>query len=243
MEKEGLITLSGRRVLVSGGTGGIGRATCRHLLDLGAKVFTFARHPEHVEAGRNGLPEAVVRQGDQGHLDDLTRLVEEAEKELGGLDAVVVNAGIGANSVLTMPTEEWTEVMNVNLIGPMHLAGLSAPRIQAAGGGHIVFIGSMSAKVRGGGSDVYVAAKTGLMGFADSFGRGASSMDVNACLIEPGLVWTDMTADGNPNPDDKVARGEMLVADDVARAVVFALSQPPRVCLPVLQVRPRMQLI
>ena len=80
-------------MLVSGGTGGIGLATCRHLLDMGAKVFTFARHPEHVAAGRTGLPEAVVGEGDQGNLEDLTRLIDEAETALGGLDAVVVNAG------------------------------------------------------------------------------------------------------------------------------------------------------
>lgn len=243
MQQEGLITLSGRRVLVSGGTGGIGLATCRHLLDVGAKVFTFSRHPEHVAAGRKGLPEATVGEGSQGSVEDLTRLVGEAEAALGGLDAVVVNAGVGASSVTNMATHDWLDAVDVNLIGPMHLAALAAPRIEAAGGGHVVFLGSMSAKTRSEGGDVYVAAKLGLRGFVDSFGRGVAHRNVNACLVEPGLVWTDMTAAGNPNQEEKVATGEMLLADDLARTILFVLSQPPRVCLPVVQVRPRMQLI
>ena len=134
----------------------------------------------------------------------------------------------------------------MNLVGPMHLAALAATRRSTPpGGGHFVFIGSMSAKVRaGGGGDVYVAAKTRPDAASPTrSARGVSSLNINACLIEPGLVWTDMTSEGNPNPDDKVAKGEMLMPDDVARAVLFVLSQPPRVCLPVVQVRPRMQLI
>lgn len=243
MEREGLITVSGRRVLVTGGTGGIGRATCRHLLDAGARVFTFARHPEHVESGRAGLPNAVVGMGDQGNVDDLTRLVKEAEAALGGLDAVVVNAGIGASSVTKMSHEDWDEAMNVNLLGPMHLAAIAAPHIQAAGGGHIVFLGSMSAKTRSEGGDVYVASKLGLHGFVDSFGRGVAGQNVNACLIEPGLVWTDMTSENHLDKEAMVAKGEMLMADDVARTILFVLAQPPRVSLPLIQVRPRLQLI
>jgi len=212
-------------------------------LDLGAKVFTFARHPDHVEAGREGLPEATVGIGNQGDLDDLTRLVGEAEAALGGLDAVVVNAGIGGSSVNTMETAAWGEVMNVNLLGPMHLAALATPRIEAAGGGHVVFLGSMSAKTRSEGGDVYVASKLGLRGFADSYGRGVAGRGVSVCLIEPGLVRSEMTAEAHPEWERDVAEARMILADDVARTVAFVLAQPPRVCLPMVQVRPRMQLI
>ncbi len=243
VEREGTHSLEGRRVLVTGGTAGIGLATCRHLLEAGARVFTFARHPSHVTAGKEYLPEATVGKGDQGSVEDLARLVDEAEVALGGLDAVVVNAGIGASSVTKMRHFDWDEAMQVNLLGPMHLAALAAPKIQAAGGGHIVFLGSMSAKTRSEGGDVYVASKLGLHGFVDSFGRGVAKQNVNACLIEPGLVYTDMTAESNPNKEEKVAKGEMLVADDIARTILFVLSQPPRVSMPLIQVRPRMQLI
>ena len=146
MDKEGLITLSGRRVLVTGGTAGIGLATCRHLLDAGAKVFTFSPDPERVAIGRSRLPEATVVLGDQGDVADLTRVVDEAVASLGGIDAIVVNAGVGASSVTDMATDAWLRTVGINLIGPMHLASLGATRLAASGGGHLVFLGSMSAK-------------------------------------------------------------------------------------------------
>jgi 3-hydroxy acid dehydrogenase/malonic semialdehyde reductase len=184
-----------------------------------------------------------VGEGDQGDVENLGRLVQEAEAALGGLDALIVNAGVGASSVTKMNHEDWDHAMNVNLLGPMHLAALAAPHIEASGGGHIIFLGSMSSKTRSEGGDVYVASKLGLHGFVDSFGRGVAKSNVNACLIEPGLVLTDMTSENHSDHEEMIVRGDMLIADDIARVVLFILAQPPRVCLPLVQVRPRMQLI
>lgn len=240
MNWQGLLD---RRVLVTGGTAGIGFATCRRLIDEGAKVFTFSHDRSHVSETCSRLPGVHCGFGDQGNVEDLTRLVDEAVSLLGGLDAVVVNAGIGASSVTKMRHEDWDAAMNVNLLGPMHLAALATPQIEKAGGGHIVFLGSMSSKTRSEGGDVYVASKLGLHGFVDSFGRGVAKQNVNACLIEPGLVGTEMTQAAHPNREEMVNRGEMLLSDDIANTIAFVLSQPSRVSMPVIQIRPRMQLI
>ncbi len=243
MHHEGLITLSGRRVLVSGGTAGIGLATVKRLLDLGARVFTFSHTEDKVSAARAEAPGASYGVGDQGDADDMRRVVNEAETALGGLDALVVNAGIGASSVMQMAYPEWHQAVHTNLVGPMHLAQLASPRIQAAGGGHMVFIGSLSAKTRSEGGDVYVATKSGLRGFVDSFGRGVSERGISACLIEPGLVWTEMSKEGHPDAEPEVAASKMLLSEDIAHAIVYVLAQPSRVAIPIVQVRPRMQII
>lgn len=243
MHHEGLVSLSGRRVLVTGGTAGIGLATVKHLLNLKANVFTFSHHVERVETARQEAPGATYGVGDQGDPDDMTRIVGEAERALGGLDAVVVNAGIGASSVLDMAYPAWHEAVCTNLIGPMHLAQLATPLVERSGGGHIVFVGSLSAKTRSEGGDVYVATKSGLRGFVDSFGRGASSRGISTCLVEPGLVWTEMSKEGHPNAEPEVAESKMLLSEDIAHAIVYVLSQPQRVVLPMIQVRPRMQVI
>ena len=240
---KGLVSLSGRRVLVTGGTAGIGLAVVKRLLDVGASVFAFSHTVEKVEAARQEAPGATYGLGDQGDAADVRRIVKEAVAAFGGLDAVVVNAGVGGSSVLRMPYDEWRRVMDVNLIGPMLLGELTAPILQEAGGGHLVFVGSLSAKTRSEGGDVYVASKTGLRGFVDSFGRGVSERGVCACLIEPGLVWTEMSAEGHPDAEPEVEDAKMLLSEDIAHAVSYVLSQPPRVVVPMMQIRPRMQII
>ena len=240
---KGLVSLSGRRVLVTGGTAGIGLAVVKRLLDVGASVFAFSHTVEKVEAARQEAPDATYGLGDQGDAADVRRIVEEAVAAFGDLDAVVVNAGVGGSSVLRMPYDEWRRVMDVNLIGPMLLGELTAPILQEAGGGHLVFVGSLSAKTRSEGGDVYVASKTGLRGFVDSFGRGVSERGVCACLIEPGLVWTEMSAEGHPDAEPEVEDAKMLLSEDIAHAVSYVLSQPPRVVVPMMQIRPRMQII
>lgn len=244
MEAEGLQTLSGKRVFLTGGTTGIGLATAKHLLSAGAKLFTFSRDPRHVEEAKTALPGATVEQGDQSDEKDVQRLVDAAEGALGGFDAVIVNAGEGASSVLDMPVEAWHQVIHANLVGPMQLAGIFAPKLEVRGGGAIVFVGSLSAKTRDEGSDVYVAAKTGLRGFADSFGRGVAEKNVRVCLVEPGKVWTELNKEETLEENEaQVRKGIALHADDIARTILFVLSQPDRVDIPLVQVRPRMQLI
>ena len=243
MEREGLLSLSGRRVLVTGGTAGIGMAVVKRLMDVNARVFAFSHTLEKVDAARQEVPEATYGLGDQGKPEDVRRLVDAAAEAFGGLDAVVVNAGIGGSSVMEMPFEEWRTVLDVNLVGPMLFGALGAERIEASGGGHLIFVGSLSAKTRSEGGDVYVASKTGLRGFVDSFGRGVSSRGVSTCLIEPGLVWTEMSAEGHPDAEPEVVASKMLLSEDVAHAVTYVLSQPPRVVVPLVQIRPRMQII
>jgi len=232
-------------VLVTGGTTGIGRAVVQHLREVNARVLTFSREAEHVEAARAAMPDVIVLQADVAKAEDVERVYRELDAQLGGLDALVNNAGISGQSVSdpNLPEPEWHEVIHTNLVGMMHMAQEAVPRLQSSGGGAIVNVGSMSAKAREEGMDVYVATKSGLRGWSDSFGKSVAKHSINVTLLEPGLVLTELTKKGEPEDSERRQQVQIIEADDIARVVLFLLSQPSRVCIPEIQVRPRMQLI
>ena len=243
MEREGMQSLSGKRVLVSGGTTGIGRALVDKLVELNAKVATFGRGEEELAKLREERPEALAMQGDVSDEASVRRIVTQTISEFGGLDALVNNAGVAGESILEMPYEAWHAVIEANLVGPMLLTQTAVEHLKP--GSDIVTIGSMSAKTRDEGSDVYVASKSGLRGFVDSIGRGLGAKGIVHTLIEPGLAESDMTTeDKSPEEVEKSkADDKMMDPEDVARMVVFALSQPSHMVIAELQIRPRAQLI
>lgn len=238
-------SLKGKRALVSGGTTGIGRAIVELLLQEGAQVATFGRTEEDVEELQSALPGVIVFSADIANHGQIAPLVEETFSKLGGLDILVNNAAVGGGTIMEAPYEAWRSVIEINLIGPMMLTQMVADRLQA--GAHIVTIGSMSAKTREEGSDVYVATKSGIRGFVDSLSKTLNPKGILLTLIEPGLVETNMTTvdDGasEEETEQKKQNDKMMQPEDIARAVLFAVSQPPHMVIAQMQIRPRAQLI
>lgn len=243
MEREGMQSLADRRVLVSGGTTGIGRAIVELLVNSNAKVATFARTQEDVDELQKLHPEVAGFVADLADFDSVRDVFSKATEGLGGLDALVNNAGIGGKSVTESGFDEWKEVLDVNLVAPMLLTQLAAEKMGS--GSHIVNIGSLSAKSRDEGSDVYVASKLGLRGFSDSVGRLLGEKGVIVTLIEPGKVVSDMAAENSNDSELEKERSEdkIIESADIARAVLFVLSQPERMVIAEMQIRPRAQLI
>jgi NADP-dependent 3-hydroxy acid dehydrogenase YdfG len=133
--------------------------------------------------------------------------------------------------------------IETDVLGYMHCAELALPRLRLRGGGWIVNVGSMSAKTRDAGADVYVTAKMAVRGFSDSLGRKVADDMIHVTLVEPGLVvseMNEMTADQQIEKQDKL---EMILGEDIGRTILFVLSQPVRCSIPFVQVRPIMQKI
>ncbi len=243
MEREGMQSLSGTKVLVSGGTTGIGRALVDQLVEQGAQVATFGRGEAELQELREAHPEVLALQGDLTDEASVRAVVAQAVERFGGLDALVNNAGVAGDSITQSAYPEWREVIETNLIGPMLLTQVALDHLKA--GSRVVTVGSMSAKVREAESDVYVASKAGLRGFVDSVSKVLNPKGVVLTLIEPGLAESDMTTEGKSAQEtaQKKAEDKMMDPEDVARMVVFALSQPPHMVVAELQIRPRAQLI
>lgn len=237
--------LRDRTVLVSGGTTGIGRAIAGLLATEGARTFIFGRHaPELRDALKSirkigGAAEGMT--ADVARREDIEAVFEKARSTFGSLDIYIDNAGISGDGVGEMPDDDWRYVIETNLVGAMATADKAAEWMAERKRGHIVIIGSMSAERKGKSSSVYVATKSGLRGFAESFHREIREKGIKVTLIEPGLTGSDMIDDPPKIQREKIARAEMLRAEDVAVAVHYAVTQPERCDVTFMQVRPHIE--
>jgi NAD(P)-dependent dehydrogenase (short-subunit alcohol dehydrogenase family) len=243
----GFETLEGKRVLITGGSTGVGRATALLFASQGCRVFICGRDGQHladaIEAARQQGMEIGGIPADLENPEGIESLFKGADEWLGQLDIAILNAGLGAHGVLTaMSHEECRKVVNVNLVSYIACALESIKRMQGRGG-QIIMTGSMSAEIAEEEAAVYVATKSGIRGFARSLRKEANPLGIRISLIEPGSIGTDMV---DESCDEQRAMQEslkMLQAEDVARAILLVASQPARCDVIELQVRPHLQII
>ncbi len=240
--------ITGKSILVTGGTTGIGRATAVLLASLGADVIICGLDEQHLEEALQDIHENAKGAvhgfiADLGTEEGVKKLFEEADKRVASLDILVNNAALPYGSVAEGNYAEWKRIVDTNLLGYLGCAGEAINRMKEKGEGHIVNIGSMSADVREETSSVYVATKSGIQGFSESLRKQVNEFGIKVTVIEPGAVDTDMQAEDPETKKEHVDKGEMLAADDIAMAVLYAISQPKRCDVVELKVRPHLQLI
>jgi NAD(P)-dependent dehydrogenase (short-subunit alcohol dehydrogenase family) len=240
-----LTQIAEKRVLITGGTTGIGRATALLLAAKGAHVLIFGRHENELndtmrdlrEAGRNvhGMT------ADASRIEDVRRVFKECDARLGRIDVLINNAALPAEGLASMKYEDWEYVVRSNLIGFMACAQEAIQRMKPRKSGHLIHVGSMSADVREKDSSVYVATKSAIQGFTEALRKEVNELGIKVSLIEPGSVGTDMQEETPAEQREKEGRGEMLTAEDIARCVEYCLVQPPRCDVVVVQIRPHLQ--
>ena len=240
--------ISGKKVLITGGTTGLGRATASLLARKGCHVFVCGRNPEHLDDAIGCVEEQGSKIGgiamDVGDPAGIGELFAAADAWLGGLDFAILNAGIGANGPLTdMTHEECARLVAVNLTSYIACSLEAMKRMSAAGSGHIVMTGSMSAHVFDNGAAVYTATKCGIRGFATSLRKEANPRGVKVSYIEPGTMSSDMVDESSEEQDRMKREMVMLRAEDVAETIVFILTRPPECDIISLQIRPHLQII
>lgn len=222
-------------ILLTGGSGGLGRALVEVLLAHGALIaFTFlhdetgAREIEGVAAGR-----ARAYPLDLGDSTAVDRLVERVEAELGALDGLVNAAGVRADGLLAMTSdEEWRRLLEINLGGVFRCCRAVLPGMMHRRRGAIVNVTSLSARFGLAGQTGYAAAKAGIVGLTRSLAREVGGRGVRVNAVAPGFLSTELTAG---LPEDVVVRlreRECLPGGveprAVAEAIAFLLSDRAR---------------
>jgi NAD(P)-dependent dehydrogenase (short-subunit alcohol dehydrogenase family) len=236
--------LTGKRILVTGGTTGIGRATAILLAQLGAKVFVCGQNQQYFEeAVADAKANNCELQGIVSDISDhnqIATVFEAVDSHLGGLDILVNNAALAYAGIQDGGYEDWQYVVNTNLLGYLACSRMAIDRMKE-NGGHIVHVGSMSAEVREKGSSVYVATKSGIEGFSAALRKEVNELGIKVTLIEPGATATNMQGDNAEELAGKTQKLEMLTANDIAVSIAYTLCQPKRCDVVLLQLRPHLQ--
>ena len=225
--------LAGRRALVTGASGGLGRAIAERLSEEGATVAVTGRRRDALECLATEIAAQVV-QCDLADRRDLERLLGVVEE----MDVVALNAALPATGTLDdFTVEEIDRALDVNLRAPLLLARAAATSMAQRGRGHIVFVSSLAAKTSGQALSVYAATKLGLRGLALSLRQDLRAAGVGVSVIYPGPIsdagmWADA---GLQTPMGIRARPPKAVADAVVRAIVDNRAEAD-VASPVLRV-------
>lgn len=211
--------LDGRRVLLTGASGGIGNAIARALHSSGATVVLNGRRADALADLAAALGERVVTDvADLGDREELDALLERE----GDVDVLVANAALPASGWLDSFTpEEIDRALEVNLRAPIQLSRALAPRMVERGSGHLVFISSMSGKVPSMGSTVYSATKFGMRGFAAGLRDELHGKGVGVTTVFPGFISdAGMFAEtGTKLPTGVATRSPEQVAAAVVRGI------------------------
>lgn len=237
-------SLSGRKAIVTGGTTGIGRAIAVLLASEGARVFICGRTPEHLDDALERVREVGEGDGinvDLADRDAAEKFFSAADGFLGGLDIAVINAAVPAEALAETSEEDTDYQIAVDFASYLTTTQAAAKRMNA--GSDIVLIGSMSAVSRAGGSSIYVAAKSGIQGFAKSLREELAERDIKVGLIEPGFTGADFQYPDFPPEKQRelIHAGKMLRAEDIAAATHFMLTQPRRTAVSLMRVETRLE--
>ena len=226
--------------LITGASTGIGEATARRAIEAGFNVVLAARSTDKLEHLRDqlGHERALAVTCDVADWQSQQKMVAQTIKHFGRIDVVFANAGFSKGSTFyggEDKPEEWKQMVMVNVYGAAATARLTLPEL-VKNRGHLLVTGSVVGRVTSI-RNLYSATKWAVTGMAQAIRNEMVGTGVRVTLVEPGIVDTPFW-DNLQKPDS----AKELQADDIARAVMFAVSQPPHVDVNDILIRPTGQL-
>ena len=232
--------LSGQRVIITGGAGGVGRETASRMIERGARVVSA-----DIPGATRHASGAILFAGNLAHREELDRLFAFADAQLGGLDILVAAAGLPADALMDISEAGWREVIDSNLSSYLGCAKRAIERIRANGreDGQVILVGSISVHIKAVGESVYNASKGGVALFAETLRKEMIPEKIRVTLIEPGAIATHLQPYDDAHLAEFERREEMLPAAEVAEAIMFAATRPPGVDVVTLRIEPLNQKI
>jgi NADP-dependent 3-hydroxy acid dehydrogenase YdfG len=240
--------LTGRIALVTGAASGIGEAAALALAAEGAAVAVSARRKERLEALVQRIEAAggtaLALPGDVSIEADATAVVQQTIARLGHLDILVNSAGvIEAGGVESLSLDTWRRVIDINLMGTLYCCKAAIGTMKAQGGGDIINISSTAGRRATGQFGPYSTSKFALTGFTEGLRQEVGGTGIRVCIIEPGATTTEI-ADSITAPTMReamhkhVSKEGAMAACDIADAIIFIVTLPPRANVSEILIRP-----
>ena len=225
-----MIDLNGKKVLVTGASGGIGRAIAMELSSSGADLCLTGRNKSELENLQKiigGNCQVII--SDLSNSEGISNLADQAQDIMGQIDILVNNAGITKDNLfMRMSEDDWNEVININLNSIFKLTKQLIKGMIKRRDGRIINITSVIGVAGGAGQSNYSASKAGIIAMSKSLAQEVGSRSVTVNSIAPGFIETNMTAELSDDRKDDILRsisvGRLGKPDDIAGAVCFLAS-------------------
>lgn len=242
--------ITGKTIVITGASSGMGAAAARHLAGKGAAVVLGARRTDRIEALVSEIAEAggraIAVQTDVTKREDFQRLIDVAIQTYGRIDVLINNAGVMPLSPLDrVKVGEWDQMINVNLKGVLYGVAAALPHMIAQKSGHIINVASVAGHKLFGGSAVYSATKFAVRAFSEGLRQEMAPHNIRTTILSPGAVKTELLDHISEKDVQQANRdyvGQVGVpAETLARLVAFAINEPEDVGINEILFRPTAQ--
>lgn len=239
---------SSKVALVTGASSGIGEAAALALAEAGAAVAVSGRRRERLDALVKRIDAAggkgLALPGDVSVEANAMKAVRDTAATFGQIDILINSAGVNeAGGVDSLPLNLWRKVIDINLMGTLYSCKAAVPLMKAQRSGDIINISSTSGRRAAAGFAAYSTSKFGVTGLTESLRQEVGGSGIRVCIIEPGATRTEI-ADSITDPKARevirthVTRDGAMAASDIADAIMFVLTLPPRANVSQMLIRP-----
>lgn len=234
-------------VLITGASSGIGAASARALVGAGARVVLFARSADKLRSleAEFGAEYALALPGDVTRQTDVDGLLPAILEKFGRLDAVFANAGSAIpGRIAEGDPEIWAQGVDLNIMGVLRTLRATVPHLMKQKSGQILLTASIAGRTVWPGEAVYSATKYAVYGIAEGLRKEVSQSGIGVGVISPGYTLNEFWGERGVDPEAQRRQSEegtALLSENIAEAVVFALSQPPHVNITDMLVLPTRQ--
>jgi len=226
-----LFDLEGKKALITGASGGIGKEIAKVLIEHNAEVCISGRNHEELNALKKSLGmKCHVVTCDLSKKDEIIELIKKADEFMGYIDILVNNAGITKDNIfLRMSENEWEDVLNVNLNSTFNILKLITKGMVKRKYGRIINISSVVGVTGGAGQVNYSASKAGLIGLTKSLSQEIATRNITVNCIAPGFIETPMTEKLDDKRKDAILNSIPMnrigKPKDLSSAIIFLASQ------------------